>query len=439
MQQDELRKKIGNALIEQAVKAKKLAKGKDTISDMFWELHPKTYNDFLLLLEPLEKQELIDAIFSEDSELLQQLIAWINDVTLKSLVRVASNSAAICQQLTYDRFKLVLRDLDAENIFKIFNTSTDEQRIDIIQEIVDSQLTGVLTFACQQPEDELTDFLYRIASALQTLETTESFSLEDETENQAEDISLEGETKNGDENISLDDKTENVSAEDDDGGADIYISPEKKKVLQAISTLRLYEQIFILKHKPEGWLDLILGEILKNAKVEEIRNYLTQEETVWVMAKTYSLDYLDEFLKIISGEEIVWTCVSKELQIELLEDMQKDNREIDSIFKIEDLCRLYLEVDRQEREFLLKDVLPVLKVEVNVYREFYAGLQNKNDKLEFLEIMYEEAVITPSIAGKIYQLLMALEPITTHERVYMNSFRNLCPGIDTEEHIDLAK
>lgn len=416
MQQDELRKKIGNALTEQAVKAKKLAKGKDTISDMFWELHPKTYNDFLLLLEPLEKQELIDAIFSEDSELLQQLIAWINDVTLKSLVRVASNSAAICQQLTYDRFKLVLRDLDAENIFKIFNTSTDEQRIDIIHETMDSQLTGLLTFVCQQPFYELMRFMFTLAEALQTVDPPMA-------ETEADD-----------------EEGENLADETEADDAKVYISPEKQKVLQAISTLEFHNQILILKNQPEGWMDLLLEQILKTAQEGEIMNYLSSEETVWVMTKTGSIECFDKFLAAIAEENSIdWTSVSKDAQIELLEDMQENERNIGAIFAVKDLCRLYLEVDRQEREFLLKDVLPVLKVEVNVYREFYAGLQNKNDKLEFLEIMYEEAVITPSIAGKIYQLLMALEPMTTHEIVYMNSFRNLCPGIDTEEHIDLAK
>ena len=164
--QTDLRNILTEVLSEQIAQTKRVTRKKELI-EMFQELHPKNYNDFVQQLRVEAKQEFVEVI-SGDGELLLQMINWIDDTNLKALIRSASDSATLCQSIPANRFPTILNELGEESILKIFNTSDNGQRLDIIHEIHDEKLTAL--FISLQTENDLAKFLGNLEQVLYPLE-----------------------------------------------------------------------------------------------------------------------------------------------------------------------------------------------------------------------------------------------------------------------------
>lgn len=388
MQQDEVRKKLSQTLLDQAASIRQTAK-KGTIDEMFQKLYDYDCNNFVMQLTDSEKNKFLEVILRDDS-LLQKLINWVNISNLRAFVSAAADKAPFfCERMPFEKFKAVLNELEATNVFSIFKTSSDEQRMDIIREIDEVKLTELFLFACQQPESELELFLGILHQMLKKNE-------------------IDGE---------------------DDGEIDFErISEERKKIIQVISELNLENQITILKNQQNGdWLDFVLEQMLTKVQAESIMQYLLKKEIVCIMSATKYWPHYHAFFDVLEKSAYSgWKEVSKEDQISFLKDCLEGKRSIGSVFDIKELAELYSEADVNEKEFILKDVLQALEKEnEEIYRTFYVLLENEQDSGKFLQVMFE-AENYNSIAQKMQQMLQSLESRTTLEKVYLNSFNQLC-------------
>ena len=390
MQTTDLRNILTEVLSEQIAQTKRVTRKKELI-EMFQELHPKNYNDFVQQLRVEAKQELVEVI-SGDGELLLQMINWIDDTNLKALIRSASDSATLCQSIPANRFPTILNELGEESILKIFNTSDNVQRLDIIHEIHDEKLTAL--FISLQAENDLANFLGNLEQVLYPLEKP----IEEE-----EPLEFE------------------------------RLSEEKQKVLRAIFQLASENVIKIMQVQThDGWLDYILENLLESLLAERIMERLTSSEIVDIMSDTNEWKHFDAFYDILGKEKYIeWRDVSYDKQITFLEDLLESERNVNPIYTPEDLARLYIHVDKANKEFILNKVFPVLIAEnEQIYSDFYANLPDEQESGEFLKLVYENARCNSQTAKELRKMLEGLEEKTILEQVFLNSLISEMPEND---------
>lgn len=382
MRTTDLRDQLTDMLLEQIAQTKRVIRKKELI-EMFRELHPKNYNDFVQQLQIPAKQEFLDEIIGETT-LLLQLINWIDDSNLKALIRSASDSAILCQSIPTNRFPIILNELEENNILKIFNTSDYDQKMDIIHEIDGEKLTAV--FSSLQEENDLVSFLQNLDETLYSLET----SLEEE-----EELNFE------------------------------KLPKEKQKVLQAIFRLDPEAIINIMQHQVhDRWLDYILENLLESTSAERIAERLTPSEIVNIMIDTEESEYFSAFVKVLLQESFNWSDVPYESQFKLLKKLLKEESDqiITSLFTPEQLAKLYTHADKDSKAFILNKVFPALIAEnEQIYSSFYASLPDEQESGEFLKVMYEKARDDFQTAKELRKMLEGLSEKTILEQVFLTS------------------
>lgn len=364
--------------------AKKLIRGEISPSEALQVMPFEDYEDYLGLLQINEKQQLLEEI-SSDKELLQTILSYVENAAVKELISCTTVKAVIFQQLQYERFAVILHELEIEDIYKIFCDSYTQQKFEIMLEFTEDEMTKFLSFICKDGKEKAAKDMLMIAEAIE------------------------------------------AQMEEND------VTEIENKLFEAIFRLESWEQALIITNIPVKWLDAGLEKI----SITNSLPYMSPQEIVAVMLGC-NREHFKKLFKIQTSQNLSfdWTLVEYEKQMRILSILVRENFEITKMFDTSRLVHLYCDGKDMDRKYILFEVLPKLEQEdekVQSYKEFYQGIEYESDKTNFLKLHYEKVKDIKSVlesdediplADVIIQMLNGLECSTTEE-VYLEAFEKI--------------
>lgn len=396
-----VREKLARILAERAKElntfAKNLRKGEE-LSQALQLMPYEDYEDYLDSLDINEKQEFLKEI-SSDKELLSTIFAWVENSTIKELLNCATGKALIFQQLSYERFAVILHELEMEVIYQIFCDSFTQQKFELMLELTEDEMTKFLSFICKDGKEKAAKDMLMIAETIE------------------------------------------AQMEEND------VTEIENKLFEAIFRLESWEQALIITNIPAQWLDAGLEKI----SITNSLPYMSAQEIVAVMLGC-NREHFKKLFKIQTSQNLSfdWTSVEYEKQMRILSILVRENFDVTRMFDISRLVQLYCDGNEVNRRYVLFEVLPRLEQEeegkVQSYKEFYQGIENESDKTNFLKLHYEkvrdikaeriyqktkgsildsdETFVDIPLADVIIQMLNGLEYSTTEE-VYLEAFEKI--------------
>ncbi len=455
------REKLGVILDERAKKlkktAKELGKGTITMEEALMSIYQNDcddYNDYVQSLRVPEKEEFFEetseTISMESDDFWQRFIGELTDATLTSLVISTPKIAEICQTLPEMRFAAVLNLMPPEKAFRLFCNSDDEQKKEVVKYIEIKALKDLFSCVCTFEYDEQTDFLAELDRLVELKtrsdgeEVSENEEIVDDTYSTKISFATDEKVLAAIDALAVTEQAVLIRKMPQkwiDPILDQVNNSDIRELLRCLSdeTIKLmlqcnqehFEELFRGMAAMKGfftWRDFPITdrfEFLKLVKARKLQvkdvfeisdlvdvyckcNEEGQEFVLYEVladfeqedsAKTENYETFEAGVRAYFDHDEV--PVADELMFLRFLVMQHKQSNIEEIFDLSELVRVYCKVAAEDKEFILNEVLAKMEQdqddEIENYkffesavRDYFRGTVHTDDEVRFLQFLVQQ-------------------------------------------------